>query len=286
MFRKKFVLMGCAMAVVTLCLAVSGMLHPALANALEEIKARGKIIVAIDPTFAPFEFTDASGKIVGYDPDILEAIAADWGVAIEYQVMAFPSIIPSIIAGSVDMAGSALNPSAERAKKIDFTIPFASSVVVVMKLKENTSVKSSRIDDLSGLTCTVKQVTHPEKMMKAQNKELKAKGAQTVKLMSLDTVEQTIAALVAKRVDCLVDTKVVLVETMAAHPDLPIEIVGEIGGRTFITWGLNKNKPELTNALNEAIRKLKSDGTLSELQMKYFGYAMDDLPESGYIKAD
>jgi polar amino acid transport system substrate-binding protein len=273
-------------AVTAVSLALSGMLQPARADAFDDIKARGKIIVAIDPTFAPFEFTDSSGKIVGYDPDILEAIAADWGVTIEYQTMAFPGIIPSIVAGSVDMEASALNVSAERAKKIDFTIPLASTTNAVLKLQDNTKVKSSRIEDLAGLKCAVKQTTQPEQMMQALNEELKGKGAQPVELMSFDTVEQTVAALADKRIDCVVDDKIVLAQAMQARANVPMEIVGEIGSKAFIAWGLNKNNPKLTSALNEGIQKLKKSGKLAELQKKHFGFTIDDLPESNYIPAE
>ena len=49
------------------------------ADTLDDIKSSGKMLVAIDPTFAPFEYTDDSGTIIGYDPELLEAVAADWG---------------------------------------------------------------------------------------------------------------------------------------------------------------------------------------------------------------
>ena len=65
-----------------MAIAMSGLSPHAFADAFDDIKAKGKIVVAIDPTFAPFEYTDSAGKIVGYDPDILDAIAADWGVTI------------------------------------------------------------------------------------------------------------------------------------------------------------------------------------------------------------
>lgn len=285
MFRRVFVTAG-YVAFVALSIALSGMLQLARADALGDIKAKGKIVAAIDPTFAPFEFTDASGKIVGYDPEVLEAIAADWGVAIDYRTMAFTGIIPSILAGSIDMDVSALSITAERAKKIDFTIPLAINAVAVLKLKDNTTVKSSRIEDLAGLKCAVKQTTLPEQMMQAFNEELKGKGAAPVELMSFDTVEQTIAALEDKRIDCVVDDKIVLAQALKTRPNVSMEIVGDIGSKTYTAWGLNKSNTALTSALNEGIQKLKKSGKLTELQMKYFGFAMDDLPESNYIPAE
>ena len=255
------------------------------ADTLDDIKSSGKMLVAIDPTFAPFEYTDDSGTIIGYDPELLEAVAADWGVEIEYQVMAFSGVIPGLIAGSFDFTATALNIKAARAKKINFTIPIAESVNAVMTLKDNDKVTSSKIEDLSGLTCAVKQTTQPEQMMQENNVQLKSSGAAEVKLLSYETVDQTIAALATGRVDCVVDDKSVLAVAMAQRPDVPMTIVGEIGGKALIGWGTNKNDTSLSDALSETLKKLKRNGQMGKLQTKYFGYEMNNLPEEDFIPA-
>jgi polar amino acid transport system substrate-binding protein len=285
MRRRDFLISTGKCAVILGAVMASPLVSPAKADTLDEIKSRGKMIVAIDPTFAPFEYTDSSGKIVGYDPEILESIAADWGVKIEYQVMAFSGIIPGLIAGSFDFSGSALNITAERAKKIGFTIPVAASVNAVLKLKGNDKLKSSKIDDLSGHKCAVKQTTAPEQMMQAFNEKLKGESKPAVELLSFETVEQTVAALADGRVDCVVDDKVVLYQAMSQRKDVAMEVVGEIGGKALVGWGTNKGDPKLTAALDDTIKKLKASGKLAELQKKNFGYVMEDLPEENFIPA-
>jgi polar amino acid transport system substrate-binding protein len=278
MLRRSFVL-----SLASILPAILWAAPAARADVLDDIKSRGKMIVAIDPTFAPFEFTDSAGKITGYDPELLEAIAAEWGVQIEYQVMAFSGVIPGLIAGSFDFTATALNITAERAQKIDYTIPVASSVNAVLKLKDNAAIASSDINALSGHGCAVKQTTQPEQMMQAFNEELKAAGKPEVALLSFETVEQTIAALVDKRVDCIVDDKTVLYQAMAKRTDVAMEVMGEIGGKALIGWGANKNDPKLTAALTDSLKKLKASGKMAELQKKYFGFAMEDLPETDFI---
>ena len=255
----------------------------AQADTLGDIKSSGKMLVAIDPTFAPFEYTDDSGKIIGYDPELLEAVAADWGVEIEYLVMSFSGVIPGLIAGSFDFTATALNIKADRAKKINFTIPIADSVNAVIAMKDNDKVTSSKIEDLAGLTCAVKQTTQPEQMMQENNVQLKSAGSAEVKLLSYETVDQTIAALATGRVDCVVDDKSVLALALAQRQDVPMTIVGEIGGKALIGWGTNKDDTSLSDALSETLKKLKRNGVMGKLQTKYFGYVMDDLPEKDFI---
>ena len=277
MFRYATILAAAALAI---GIHTSG---SALAASLDEIKAKGKLVVAIDPTFPPFEFTDQTGKIVGYEAELIEAVAQDMGVGVDYQVMAFSGIIPGLIAGAFDMTPT-LNVTAERAQKIDYAIPTASSVNAVLAL-EGSAVKSSAIDDLSGLTCAVKQTTQPEQMMMAFNEKLEADGKGPVELLGFETIEQTIAALADKRVDCVVDDKAVLYEAVSKRPDIPMKVLGEIGGVTPIAWGVNKANPDLTAALSEGLKKLKADGRMAELQKKYFGYTME-LPETDFVPTE
>jgi polar amino acid transport system substrate-binding protein len=266
-----------------MALGMTAVSVPVWADAYDDIMERGDMIVAIDPTFAPFEYTDSEGRIIGYDPELLEAIAEDWGVEIDYQVMAFSGVIPGLIAGSFDFTATALNITAERAQKIDFTIPITSTVNAVLTTMGNANVMSSDINDLSGHGCAVKQTTQPEQMMQAMNEELSASGMDEVELLSFDTVEQTIAALADGRVDCVVDDIVVLHQAMASRPDIEMEVVGEIGTKAVIGWGTNKDDPKLNAALNEALKKLKANGTMGELQEKYFGFRVDNLPEENFI---
>ena len=272
-----------ATAAAVIALGMNAGLAPAKADALDDIMERGSMIVAIDPTFAPFEYTDSEGNIIGYDPELLEAIAEDWGVEIDYQVMAFSGVIPGLIAGSFDFTATALNITAERAQKIDFTIPITSTVNAILTTKGNANVMNSDINDLSGNKCAVKQTTQPEQMMQSMNEELSAAGMDEVELLSFDTVEQTIAALVDGRVDCVVDDIVVLHKAMASRPDIEMEVVGEIGTKAVIGWGTNKDDPKLNAALNDALKKLKASGKMGELQEKHFGFRIDDLPEENFI---
>lgn len=257
---------------------------PAHAEALDDIKARGKMIVAIDPTFAPFEFTDASGRIVGFDPAVLELVAEGMGVEIDYQVMGFSGIIPGLIAGSFDFTATALAVRKERAERIDFTVPVAAGVSGVLRRGGDAKVAGTAPEDLSGLKAAVKATTQPEQVLQGFNEELAQKGMAPIELLSLETVEQTIAALTAGRVDFVADDIAVLATVIKERSD-DLEIVGTVGPSVYISWGTNKDDPALNAALNEQIIALKESGKLAELHMEYFGVTFD-LPNENFIPAE
>jgi polar amino acid transport system substrate-binding protein len=130
------------------------LIHPVAANAdtLDDIKSRGTMTVAIDPTFAPYEYTDASNNIVGFDPAVMAAVAKHLGVKIEYQRMAFSGIIPGLLAHSFDVEGSALNVTAERAKRLAYVVPTSETVNGALVRADFTKIpQPATIASLAGL---------------------------------------------------------------------------------------------------------------------------------------
>jgi polar amino acid transport system substrate-binding protein len=157
-------------------LPFGALIHPVAANAdtLDDIKSRGTMTVAIDPTFAPYEYTDASNNIVGFDPAVMAAVAKHLGVKIEYQRMAFSGIIPGLLAHSFDVEGSALNVTAERAKRLAYVVPTSKTVNGALVRADFTKIpQPATIESLAGLTAAVKSASAPETILKQFNETLR-----------------------------------------------------------------------------------------------------------------
>jgi polar amino acid transport system substrate-binding protein len=254
----------------------------ASADTLDDIKARGKMIVAIDPTFAPYEFTDSAGKIVGYTPEIMEAVAKRLGVRLEYQKMAFNGIIPGLIAKSFDFEGSSLNVTAERAKRVKFTVPSGKSVNAVMTRADDARVPSPvTVESLAGLTAVVKAATAPEKLLKDFNATLAAKNLAPIKILSLDTVEQTVSALGAKRGDFVFDDITVLAAAMQQNPG-KFRTAGEAGPAQWMAWATRPDDDRLNKVVSDVILELQKSGQLAALQKKHLGVTFT-VPAADFV---
>ena len=268
-----------------LTLATSLHLAPASADTLDEVKARGTLVVAIDPTFAPYEYTDDSGAITGYTPAIMQQVARSLGVKVEYQKMAFSGIIPALIAGSVDAEGSSLNVTAERAGKVLFVAPFGKSVNAVMTRADDKRLDPSKlsVDSLAGLSAAVKTTSAPEQLVKQFNVDLKARGLAPVKIVGVDSVDQTLSALMTRRADFILDDITVLGSLVKQHPD-NLRQVGELGASQWISWATRKDDVRLNKVISEQIVAMKDSGELQKLQQQYLGVTFD-LPSSDFIPA-
>lgn len=254
------------------------------ADTLDDIKSRGKMIVAIDPTFAPYEYTDASNAIVGYHPAILAAVAKSLGVKIEYQRMAFSGIIPGLLSRSFDMEGSALNVTAERAKRIAYVAPTGKTVNAPLVRADYAKISSTPTpESLAGLTGAVKTGSAPETILKQFNETLKSKGLAPISILSVDSVDQTVAALLTRRADFVFDDITVLADVIKQNPG-KMKLTGELGPSQWIALATRPEDTRLNKAVSEQILAMKKSGELAKLQQQYLGVTFS-TPDSDFIPA-
>ena len=82
-----------------------------------------KYIIAMDTTFAPFEFEDSQGNRVGIDVELLEAIAKDQGFEYEARAIGFDAALQAVESGQADGILAGCSITEERQKKMDFSTP-------------------------------------------------------------------------------------------------------------------------------------------------------------------
>lgn len=105
----------------------------ARADALDTIKARGTLVVGTKADYRPFGFRDASGAIVGFEPDLAADIARSLGVKLELTPVVAADRIKLLTDHSLDLVIATMNATDERRKLIDFVEPsyYASGVNVL-----------------------------------------------------------------------------------------------------------------------------------------------------------
>ena len=118
----------------------------------ETSAAGGKLVMATNAEFPPYEYYDDGGSIVGIDIDIATAIAEYMGMECEVEDMAFDSIIPSIQSGKADFGLAGITVSEDRKASVDFTDTYATATQVVI-VKDGSDIKTP--DDLTGKTIGV-----------------------------------------------------------------------------------------------------------------------------------
>ena len=98
---------------------------PAIAASVPaEVRADGKLVIGVNVPYAPNEFTNSEGEIVGFDVDLMDAVARTMGLTTEYRESEFDAIIPAVQDGTLDVGMSSFTDTLDRQKLVDFVTYF------------------------------------------------------------------------------------------------------------------------------------------------------------------
>ena len=114
---------NCIRLLVSAVLAI-GLTAPAAADKLDDIKARGRLLVGVTESSPPFSFRDDGKGIVGYDVDLAERVAKSLGVATEKIAIINAERIAALQQDRVDLVAVGMTRSKGRAKDIDFSYAY------------------------------------------------------------------------------------------------------------------------------------------------------------------
>ena len=221
--------------------------------------------VGTEPTFQPFEYKDLeTDEIVGFDIDLIKAIAEEGGFKVEIQSLGFDALIPAVQSGTIDIVASGMTIDEERSKQVDFTQPYINAGLALAVAKSNETIKSE--EDLEGATVAVQIGTTGA--MKAN--ELKEQGI-VEKVLTYDTIDVLMAELTKGTVDAVINDAAVTESFIkSGHDD--IKIVGEQMNTEQYGFAVAKGNTELLQRLNDGLQKVMASGKYEQLLAKY------DLP--------
>ena len=218
--------------------------------------------VATEPTFPPFDTTDEDNNIVGFDMDLMNAIAEDQGFSVEFVSYNFDGLIPALQSGNADIVAAGMWASDERKAEVDFSETYFDSGVVLAVADDNNIINS--VDDLTSDMKVAYQVG-TSSMDVAQQLEEEGKIAEAV---GFDKVNDAVQAVHTKSVDALLNDKPVTLEYMNQQPDI-IKIVGENVTTESYGIAVKKGNTELLDKINAGLKNVQEDGTFDELLEKW-----------------
>lgn len=228
----------------------------AQARSVDEIKKDGKIIIATEGQFAPFNFFQGA-QLTGFEVDVANAIAAKMGVKPEWKALSFDALLTGLRQDRWDMVIASHGITEERAKAVTFADPhYCSGGVIVAK---DPAIRSAK--DLAGKVVSVQTgTTYLENVKKVPN-------VKDIKNYPQDTDAR--AALASGRVDAWVTDRFVAKQALDANPNSGMHI----GGFLFverIASAVAKGNSSLAAAINKALAEIQADGTYATISNKWF----------------
>jgi polar amino acid transport system substrate-binding protein len=273
---RRRVLLGLGAVGAGLCVAgLPRRAHAALT--LDAIRKAGALRIAVEATFPPFAMRK-DGEIVGYDVDFANLFCKDLGVKPAFVDQTWAGVIPALYAGRFDLIMTSLSYTAERVKRVAFTIPYAeASQAMLIRAADADKIKG--VDDLVGKTLGIKLGSPGEVLHRKIEADLKArKGAGYKEVRFYDDHPSAYIALAQNKVDAVFNTISVLAIVLRDAPGR-YAIVRGLGADNWAGMASRLEEADLIGFLNEEIRKYKADGQIYALQDKWFGFRMN-LPDA------
>ena len=234
---------------------------PLFLSACSEEKTTDKTyVVATSADYAPYEFFK-DNKIVGFDIDLIEAVASKIGIKIEIKDMNFDGILGSLQSKRIDMAISALTPTIERKRAADFSTQYFSTSNVLV-CSDYSPVRA--LPDLTGMIVGVQSGSVYEIYA---NNELRT-SIDRLEVKSLPRIPDLIQELKSRRISCLVVGVQEGVSMLKSQEGLRLVTI-ESAEKSGFAIALPKDSP-LTEKVNVALEELKNDGTIQKLYDKWF----------------
>jgi ABC-type amino acid transport substrate-binding protein len=238
-----------------LCWSLSCSRQPG--STLERVRHSGILRVGTDATYPPFESVDpASGRLAGFDVDLVRALAGKMGAKAEFVIVPFDGIIPGLKSGKYDLVVSAMTITPERAHQVLFTAPYTvAGQSVVVRTAESTIEGP---DGLPGrrIGCQL-----------ATTGEMEAKKVPQAKVVSFDAIGSAFRDLENKNLDAVIaDTPTARI-FIRDHPTL--KLAGEPLTREEFGMAARLEDRSLVEAINHAMAALAADGEKEALEQHW-----------------
>jgi polar amino acid transport system substrate-binding protein len=269
-FMERRTLLAGAGSAVLLGLATAQKAH---ADTLDEVKKRGTLIIGTEAAYVPYEFFK-DGKIIGYDPDIIEHIVGKLGVKAEIVDTAWNGIIPALYAKKFDVIISAMTITKERADKVLFSMPYADASNVILLRANEDRIKSAT--DLSGKIIGVQIGSAAAGIIKVFEAKLKAEGKPGyADVKQYEHYPEAYQDLINRRVDAVVNSKSTMMVVMHDAPGQFKMLEGVSDITAYFGMAFRKEDVSFQEFVNVQLAEMKSSGELAKLQEKWFGGTME-----------
>ncbi len=217
-----------------------------------------KIQVATDATWKPFEYVDDATKaIVGFDIDLMNAIADKANLDIEFVNVGWDALLAGMAQGTYDVAISSITIREDRKKDMLFSNPYYAAGQIVTVRKDNTTITGK--DTLTGTVGAQLGTTGAMEVEKIS----------TITLRTYDEIDLAFQDLMNGQINAVVCDNPVALQYVAASPD-KLKIAGTTFTSEFYGIAVAKGKTELLKKINDGLQKVLDEGIIKTLEKKWY----------------
>lgn len=257
--------------------------EPGEEDLLDQVMEAGKLLVSTDPNYAPQSFLNDDGELDGFDVETAKEVAKRLGVEVEFVTPDWDLITAGGWAARWDVSIGSMTPTDERSEMLWFTGGYYFTPAVFAIHKDNSDIMS--VEDLSGKVVGLGTATTYESWL---NGTLSILGGEImydppagidVKPYTTDSeAVQDLALGDGVRLDAVMSAQPTIQEAMDSG--VPLKYLGTPAFYEPLVFSLDKSRgksDKMVAKLDEILDEMHSDGTLTELSLKWFGIDITTL---------
>lgn len=255
MFKKGLFKVVAPLAAVSILLAACGADDSSSSSSSDgEIT---KLVAGTEATFAPFEYMNESGEIVGIDREILDAIAEETGVEIEMRNVGWDPLFEQVKNSEIEIGASAITINDKRKETYDFTAPYFEATQVIV-VKSDSTVES--LADLDGQKISVQINTTGHEAAK------KAFGETSTNIAAFENLPVAILEVINGSTAAAIGDNAVVYEYLKNNPDADLKVIeDETFDKEYYGLMVKKGNEEVLDILNKGLETIKESGKLAEI---------------------
>jgi|SRR5579884_2067905 len=233
---------------------------PALADKLDDIKARGRLLVGVTESSPPFSYLDPGKGIVGYDVDLAARLAAALKVGAKKVPIINRERIPALQQDRVDLVAAGMTRAKNRANEVDFSYAYLDSPHEVLVRKD------------SGISRIAQLARHKLALVKSASVDAELKAAvPTMQLVFFDDYNGAFAALANRQVDAFLADKMLLLWFAKNSGHLAdYALLEDYALPRTAGFALKKNEPRFLEFVNRTLLQLEASGEAAEIFDAWF----------------
>jgi polar amino acid transport system substrate-binding protein len=228
--------------------------------------------VGMELKYPPFETIDAEGNPTGVSVAMAKALGDHLGREVEIVDTAYPSLIPALESGTIDIIISSMTINEERMKVVDFSDPYTTSQLMMLA---HIDSKVNGPDDLDDPDVIIASKTGTIGALWA------GVNAPNAQIKNIDEEASAVLEVAQGNADVFIYDPLSIVKHHEAYPDTTKALLTPLPNTKGWGIAMRKGEDELRNSINEFLEKAKSDGTFETIRQDYLKDKVKEFEDKG-----
>lgn len=234
-------------------------------KAAESTLDKDELVIGLDDTFVPMGFKDESGKLVGFDVELADAVAKKLNKTYRFQAIDWSMKETELNNGNIDLIWNGYSINDERKGKVEFSKAYLNNTQVIVTLADS-NIKSKT--DLAGKKVGAQNGSTAVDAVEADGDTIKSFDGE--KLITFEDNNSALMDLEAKRLDAIVVDEILARYYMKARGQEKYKILNQNFGEEQYGVGIRKGDTKFVEAFNKALDEVIADKTAGEISKKWF----------------